>query len=94
MTSTNGVIWDGLDSETNFELSSLVVGNGIFVAVGGYGPILTSTNGVHSTARQSGTRNPFLGAAYGNGIFVAVSIDLAANGCWMIPSASNSRLLL
>jgi len=35
MTSTNGVSWNGLNSDTNFELTSLVVGNGIFVAVGG-----------------------------------------------------------
>ena len=35
MISTNGVSWNGLNSDTNFELTSLVVGNGIFVAVGG-----------------------------------------------------------
>jgi hypothetical protein len=47
-------------------------GNGLFVAVGKGGTILTSPDGVNWTARTSGTRNDLYGVTYGNGTFVAV----------------------
>jgi len=48
-------------------------GNGIFMAVGGSGTILTSAdNGGVWTPRTSQTGKFLAGAAYGNGIFVAV----------------------
>ena len=50
----------------------LTYGNGLFVAVGKYGTILTSRNGVKWIRRASGTSNDLNGVTYGNGIFVAV----------------------
>ena len=50
----------------------MTYGNGLFVAVGGSGTILTSPDGVTWTARTSGTGNGLRGVAYGNNTFVAV----------------------
>jgi hypothetical protein len=47
-------------------------GNGLFVAVGDGGAILTSPDGVTWTPRTSGTSNTLFGVTYGNGLFVAV----------------------
>jgi hypothetical protein len=46
-------------------------GNGLFVAVGEDGAILTSPDGVSWTRRTSGG-NLLYGVTYGNGTFVAV----------------------
>jgi hypothetical protein len=47
-------------------------GNGLFVAVGEGGTILTSPDGVSWTRQTSGTYYPLHGVAYGNNTFVAV----------------------
>ncbi len=47
-------------------------GNGVFVAVGDAGEILTSADGVTWTARTSGTTENLTAVAYGNGRFMAV----------------------
>jgi hypothetical protein len=54
------------------DLNAVAYGNGLFVAVGYGGTILTSPDGAGWTARTSGTSNALLGVAYGNGKFVAV----------------------
>ena len=53
-------------------LSSITYGNGIFVAVGDAGAIITSTDGVTWTYRTSGTAYRLSSVTYGNGTFVAV----------------------
>jgi len=53
-------------------LYAVAYGNGLFVAVGDDGAILTSRDGVNWTARTSGTSNWLSGVAHGNGLFVAV----------------------
>ncbi|MDF9407124.1 hypothetical protein L7E55_01915 [Pelotomaculum isophthalicicum JI] len=58
-------------------LNSVSYGNGIFVAVGSNGTILTSTdsvncNGTNWTIQTSGTLNGFFAVSYGNGTFAAV----------------------
>jgi hypothetical protein len=53
-------------------LEGVAYGNGLFVAVGDGGTILTSRDGVSWTRRTSGTSNQLEGVAYGNGTFVAV----------------------
>jgi hypothetical protein len=50
-------------------------GNGLFVAVGPYGTILTSPDGVSWTRRTSGTSSWLSGVTYGNGLFVAVGMS-------------------
>jgi hypothetical protein len=47
-------------------------GNGLFIAVGEYGTIVTSPDGTNWVQRQSGTTYELRGIAYGNGQFVAV----------------------
>jgi hypothetical protein len=46
--------------------------NGLFVAVGSGGLILTSADGITWTERSSGTGNPLNGIAFADGLFVAV----------------------
>jgi hypothetical protein len=61
-----------LRSSGGTSLSGVTYGNGLFVAVGSYGTILTSPDGVSWTARASGTSNFLNGVTYANGLFVAV----------------------
>jgi photosystem II stability/assembly factor-like uncharacterized protein len=47
-------------------------GNGLFVAVGARGTILTSSDGANWTKQTSPTDDLLIAVTYGNGIFVAV----------------------
>ena len=60
------------DSGTSNSLGGIAYGNGLFVAVGIYGTIITSPDGITWTQRTSGTSNHLKRIAYGNGLFVAV----------------------
>ncbi len=52
-------------------LNAVTYGNGIFVAVGDNGTILTSPDGVTWTQESSGTTDRLNAVNHGNGIFVA-----------------------
>jgi hypothetical protein len=65
-----GTTWT-LRSPSFNGLNGVTHGNGLFVAVGEGGTILTSRDGVSWTQRTSGD-NLLLGVTYGNGLFVAV----------------------
>jgi hypothetical protein len=67
--------WTQRASVADNGLYGVTYGNGLFVAVGDVGTILTSPNGVRSTEQASGTSNSLYGVAYGNGTFVAVGED-------------------
>jgi hypothetical protein len=69
------VSWTQRTSGTSNWLNGVAYGNGLFVAVGDGGTILTSPDGVSWTQRTSGTSNQLNGVAYGNGLFVAVGWD-------------------
>jgi hypothetical protein len=64
--------WTQRTSGTNSSLYGITYGNGMFVAVGQGGTILTSTGGTNWTARSSGTGAILADVTYGNGTFVAV----------------------
>jgi hypothetical protein len=66
------VSWTARASGTSNRLNGVTYGNGLFVAVGKYGTILTSPDGVTWTEQASPTGNPLFGVTYGNGLFVAV----------------------
>jgi len=53
-------------------LTGIAFGNGIYVAVGEYGTILTSPDGMAWMERDSGTTNRLFAVAYGNGVFVVL----------------------
>ncbi len=59
-------------SPGNPPLRGVTYGNGIFVAVGDAGTILTSPDGITWTPRNSGTSYFLSGVTYGEGSFVAV----------------------
>ena len=61
-------------SGTSNNLIGVTYGNGLFVAVGTSGTILTSPDGVTWTQRTSGTDDTLRGVTHGNGTFVAVGI--------------------
>jgi hypothetical protein len=67
--------WTQRASVADNGLYGVAYGNGLFVAVGDGGTILTSPNGVSWTEQASGTSNSLYGVAYGNGTFVAVGKD-------------------
>ncbi|WP_019551589.1 hypothetical protein [Thermus scotoductus] len=50
----------------------MTYGNGLFVAVGDRGAILTSPDGVNWTRLTSPTRYSLSSVTYGNGLFVVV----------------------
>ena len=64
--------WTQRTSGTNSSLYGITYGNGMFVAVGQGGTILTSTGGTNWTARSSGTGAVLADVTYGDGTFVAV----------------------
>jgi hypothetical protein len=68
--------WRGLRRRTTFRRSSLGAWpeNGLFVAVGAYGAILTSPGRVSWTAQTSPTIAWLFSLTYGNGLFVAVGV--------------------
>ena len=53
-------------------IRGLTYGQGLFVAVGTGGRILTSLDGANWTARNSGANRELTSVAYGNGIFIGV----------------------
>src|SRR3990172_6372447 len=53
-------------------LYAVAYGNGLFVAAGSFGTILTSPDGMTWTQRVYETTDDLLGVAYGNHTFVAV----------------------
>ncbi len=67
-------------SGTSNDLNGVTYGNGLLVAVGKDGIILTSPDGVTWTRRASPTSNPLYDVAYGNGLFVAVGRDVGSYG--------------
>lgn len=74
--------WHLREATTDSSLNSIVYGNGMFVAVGQHGTIISSPDGVNWTARSSGTTSNLRSIAHGNGMFVAVgdySVD-SSNG--------------
>jgi len=69
-----GISWTVRYSVTT-PLSAVTYGNGLFVAVGGDGTILTSPDGVAWTRQNSDTTSWLSAVTYGNGLFVAVGGD-------------------
>ena len=65
-------LWVKGDSGTTTDLYGLVYGQGMFVAVGYSGVILTSPDGVAWANQSSGTSNDLHGATYANNMFLAV----------------------
>jgi hypothetical protein len=53
-------------------LSAICYGNGLFVAVGYYGTVLTSIDGQKWLSALSGTTDNLVGITFGNGLFIAV----------------------
>ena len=64
--------WSLENSGTTAHLFGVAYGNGIFVATGTNGTIITSPDGSVWTPRNSGTTNYLNGVAFGSGTFVAV----------------------
>ena len=71
VTSTNGMDWTQR-SVRSAELHGIGYGNGLFVAVGDDGTILTSTDAVSWVPQPSPTTKPLESVVYGNGLFVVV----------------------
>lgn len=59
-------------------LNGVAFGNGIFVAVGDEGTILTSSDGATWNKMTSGGTEPLLGISYGSGTFIAVGDGILA----------------
>lgn len=71
-TETN--IWKQRRAHIRQDLHDVTFGNGLFVAVGEHGTIITSPEGKNWTVRAFGTNSPnnYTGVAYGNGLYVVV----------------------
>ena len=72
VSSDNGNSWTtGPASPMSVPLSSVAYSNGVFVAVGALGTILSSTDGYNWNRRNSGTVENLAGVTSGDGTFVA-----------------------
>jgi hypothetical protein len=69
-STPNGSYW--IEHSFAIRLHDVAYGNGMFVAVGNEGFLVTSTNGTSWVERNSGTDECLRGVAFGNGLFVAV----------------------
>ncbi|MBA4371674.1 MAG: cell wall-binding protein [Thermodesulfovibrio sp.] len=58
-----------------YTLNAVAYGNGMFVAVGSQGTILSSPDGTNWTPQTSGTITTLNGVAYGSDLFVAVGSE-------------------
>lgn len=68
-------VWQVKASNTASSLNAVVFGNGLFVAVGDGGAIVTSPDGEVWTPRVSGTTDQLPSIAFGNGRFVATRVN-------------------
>src|SRR5690554_968910 len=56
-------------------LRAVTYAQGLFVAVGQFGTIMTSRDGINWTIQNSGTTNYLSGVGFGNGLYVAVGME-------------------
>lgn len=86
--------WTSVSSGTSNRLNAVASGNGIFVAAGDLGTILTSANGSTWISATSAITNSLLALAYGQGQFVAVgtlgAILTSSNGLNWSPQDSGT----
>jgi hypothetical protein len=73
--SNDGVTWGSQSSGTTNSLRDVTYGAGVFVAVGGYGSIVTSPDGTTWTVQASGSKADLFAVAFANGIFVAAGSE-------------------
>lgn len=74
MTSANGIDWVSQTTPTPAKVwYAVAYGNGIYVAVGSAGAIMTSTDAVIWTNQTPYEACDLYSVAYGNGVFVAVT---------------------
>jgi hypothetical protein len=69
--------WEVKASNATSSLNAIAFGNGLFVAVGDGGVIVTSPDGEQWTPRASGTTDRLPAVAFGNGRFVATRANRA-----------------
>jgi hypothetical protein len=67
--------WIEHSSGSLCQLYDVAFGNGVFVAVGNEGAVITSPDGVCWIARNARTDERLRGIVFGNGIFVAVGYE-------------------
>ena len=67
-----GIDWTQRNSGIASQLWNVAYANGLFVAVGWGGRILTSPDAITWTSRNSGVTNDLYGICYGNNMFVVV----------------------
>jgi hypothetical protein len=65
--------WVETESGTNANLNAVVYGDGLFVAVGDSGTVVTSEDGVTWEKQETGIAAQLVDIAYGNKMYVAVS---------------------
>jgi len=66
-----GYDWERVSGLSNFTINKIIY-NGVFIAVGNGGSIITSQDGINWTVRNSGTTDNLNSIAYNNGVYVAV----------------------
>jgi hypothetical protein len=74
-STVDGTSWSTIVSSTRERLNGIVFANGLYVAVGDAGTIITSHNSVNWTKRYSGTNVSIFGVTYGNGTFIVVGLS-------------------
>jgi hypothetical protein len=90
--------WTIIPSGTTNYLGAVTFGDGVFVAAGDYGTILTSSNGVDWLPSTTGITNSLFGVAQGQGQFVAVGqygvVFTSSNGvAWSSQSSGTANNL-
>ena len=93
-----GISWREQTTNTTNNLLSIAFGNGLWVAVGEEGTILTSIDGISWTKQTSNTTERLYGISYNNGIWVVVGsrgvILTSSNGTAWTKRVSNTTKYL
>jgi len=78
ITSPDGINWTVRSPAPNFYATSIIYGNGLFVAISPQ-KVMASSDGINWTIGNPATTNEWKSVTYGNGIFVAVSRNGSGN---------------
>jgi hypothetical protein len=84
--STDGLSWSNALSGTSFSLFGVTRANGLFIAVGSNGRILTSADGITWAQYMTDSSVRFQSVAFGNGRYVAVGAKVGVDMTLSVPA--------
>ena len=89
IAKSTDMVWTSRTSATDNEWYGVTYGNGVFVAVGANGAVMSSPDGITWTSRVSASNDLRYNITFGKGLFVAVSVTGTGNRVMTSPDGIN-----